>query len=264
MRGAGRPVHRCRAQALVAVRPGRTFWSRRGRGRAGRPDEEILTGESGEAAAARALALVDLRTRLGDERGARRALELDGSAPRAAGRCSSAVRHLRAQRSLGGAVRSDGRGPRSGATDRPGAVALWAARRRLRRERLEDPAGAAEILRHAAAISPGDDELMRELAAILLEINRWIWRSRRCRARCVAADLAPAARLGLLACAPSWRATNGEDGLAVADLEQAFALGGNDVAIELGDALARYAKSRRTRGADRGGAGSDACAWPRC
>jgi tetratricopeptide (TPR) repeat protein len=203
--------------------------------------EEILAGEEGEPAARRALELYGIRQRQGDARGARRALELGRQrAPSSRAIYEVLEAHYQESGKWGPLVEllteEAQREPEA-----PAAAALWRRAARVRREKMDDHAAAAELLRRATAASPGDPELMRELAACLLAMNRWDAAVEEVSRALETPGLSGAARAGLLRLRAEVRGANGDDGPAVADLEEAFGLAGLEVAGELTDALFRYA-----------------------
>jgi tetratricopeptide (TPR) repeat protein len=203
--------------------------------------EEILGGESGETAAKLALDLMELRKRLNDERAARRALELGRArAPES----RALFERLEAYYQEGSRWRElvellADEAPRASARDRAEAAALWRRAASVRRERLSDQAGATALLRQAVASSPGDPELLRELASCLLAMDQWDAAVEEVTRGLDTPDLPAAARVGLLRLRAELQSSNGGDDQAVADLEEAFALGPDEAAGELTDALAR-------------------------
>ena len=203
--------------------------------------EEILGGESGEAAARLALDLMALRKRLGDERAARRALELGHTrAPES----KALFERLETYYTEGNRWRElvellADEAPRASARDRAEASALWRRAAAVRRERLSDQAGATALLRQAVASSPGDPELLRELSGCLLAMDQWDGALEEVNRGLATPDLPTDAQVGLLRLRADLRTSNGEDDQAVADLEEGFALLPDEVAVELQSALGR-------------------------
>jgi tetratricopeptide (TPR) repeat protein len=203
--------------------------------------EEILGGESGETAARLALDLMELRKRLNDERAARRALELGRArAPESRAlfeRLDAYYQEGSRWRELVELLADEA--PRVSARDRAEAAALWRRAASVRRDRLSDQMGAMALLRQAVASSPGDPDLLRELASCLLGVDQWDSAVEEVTRGLGTPDLPAAARVGLLRLRAELRSSAGDDDQAVADLEDAFNLGPDEVADELTDALGR-------------------------
>jgi tetratricopeptide (TPR) repeat protein len=204
--------------------------------------EEILGGESGEAAARLALELLALRRRLNDERAARRALELGRSRAPESRALFEALEAYYQEGSrwrelvdllVDEASRTSGRDPAE-------AAALWRRAARARREKLGDLGGAAALLRQAVASAPGDPDLLRDLAGCLQAMDQWSVAVEEVSRGLETPELANGARVGLLRLRAELRSANGDDAQALGDLEEAFALVGNEVAPELTDALERF------------------------
>jgi tetratricopeptide (TPR) repeat protein len=208
--------------------------------------EEILAGESEAEAPAHAVDLAELRARLHDDAGARRALELGRN------RCPDSLDLF--QRLV--TYYSDrelwpelvqllcSEAARSKEADQAGPLLHQAAR--IQREKLRDEAGAARSLRQAMAAAPGDVETLRELTASLTSSGDVT------AARSVVTDAlagcAQDARADLLKLRAELAATGGDEPAAVVDMEEALTLGAHDMVLPLSQALARIAERATAAG----------------
>jgi tetratricopeptide (TPR) repeat protein len=143
-----------------------------------------------------------------------------------------------------------------GTRDRGEATILWRRAARIRREKLGDQTGAADLLRHAALSSPGDPDLLRELSACLIAGNRMDAALEEVSRAIASGGVPDDSRVGLLRLRAELRTASGDDPAAVQDLEEAFALGGLPVAAELTDALIRYATRCANEGMHEAGRGA--------
>ena len=201
--------------------------------------EEILAGESEAEAAARAVELAELRTRLHDDAGARRALELGRSRSVDNADLFRRLATYYSDRELWPELVEllSGEAARVADADRAGVLLHQAAR--IQRDKLRDEAGAARSLRRAMETAPGNIETLRELAASLATSGDMA------AARAVVTDALAGshagARVDLLRLRAELAATGGDETAAVADMEEALQLGARDVAEPLGRALSRIA-----------------------
>ena len=208
--------------------------------------EEVLRGEHGDAAAAQALALHDLRLLMGDPESADRALRLGRE--RAPGNAQLFERsrqffteHERwsdvAQLSIEEASRQK---------DPAKATLLLREVAQLQREKARDIAGAARTLRRAAQLNPDDVGLVRELCDVLIEAGD------PAQALAATGEILAAtqgqARIGILRLRAELAAKGGDDAAAVTDLEEALGVGDKGASPELAAALSRVV----TRAAEQG------------
>jgi len=208
--------------------------------------EALLAEETGEAAAAQTRALAELRTRLRDDAGLRRALELGRA------RCSEDADLFQ---QLAGYY--------SGHDLWAELVALWVAEAdrledseqagellrqaaRIQREKLHDELGAARSLRRAMETSPGDMDALRELTRSLVAAGDAA-AARGAVSDALAAD-ANGARPQLLQLRAELAVAAGDEAAAVRDMEEALTLGANDVLPALTQALTRQAERAAATG----------------
>ena len=208
--------------------------------------EDILTGESGEGAAAAAVELAELRMRLHDDAGARRALELGRS------RCPDDADLFRiissyyTEHALWPELVEllSAQADRLDDPDQAGAILRQVAH--IQREKLRDEAGAARTLRKAMEIAPGDMEVLRELTTSLVSSGDTA------AARAVVTDALQAdvqgARPVLLRLRADLAVAGGDEAAAVTDMEEALTLGASDVVKPLGEALTRIAERATAAG----------------
>lgn len=207
--------------------------------------EEILAGESGAEAAARAVELAELRTRLHDDAGMRRALELGRNRSPGNDDLFQRLTTCYTEHELwpelvalltGEAARVD--------ADKAGPLLHQAAR--IQRDKLRDEAGAARSLRQAMEGAPGDIETLRELTASLASSGD------SAAARSVVtdalADGAQEGRADLLQLRAELAAAGGDETAAVADMEEALTLGASEVVPSLSQTLTRIAERATAAG----------------
>jgi tetratricopeptide (TPR) repeat protein len=199
--------------------------------------EELLGSESGEEAATHALQLAELRARLDDEPGTRRALELGHRSCPDNQEVYQRLGQLYMDRQMWpevvGLLLAEAE--RSSEPARKAKVLRGAAR--VQRERLRDDQGAAASLRKAVAASPEDTEVLRELTSTLVGAGD----PHAAIAAVTEAVQAgrPRGRAGLLRLRAELHAGREDDAAAVTDLEEALATGDKDAAAELVQALSR-------------------------
>ena len=208
--------------------------------------EEILADESGPEAAAHAVDLAELRTRLHDDAGARRALELGrGRCPDNADLFQLLAASYTVHESWPELVELLlGEATRVGDPEQAGPLLHQAAR--IQRDKLRDEAGAARSLRQAMATAPGNIETLRELTASLASSGDVA--AARSAVTDALAECATEVRVDLLRLRAELAAGGGDEAAAVADMEQALALGAQDVALPLSKALAHIAESATAAG----------------
>jgi tetratricopeptide (TPR) repeat protein len=208
--------------------------------------EEILAGESGAEAAARAVDLAELRTRLHDDAGAQRALELGRSCCPDNADLFQRLAATYSDRGLWPEMVEllTGEATRVGEADKAGQLLHQAAR--IQRDKLRDEAGAARSLRQAMESAPGDIETLRELTASLASAGDTAG------ARSVVTEaLAGSAqelRADLLRLRAELAAAGGDEAAAVADMEEALKLGAGDVLLPLTQTLTRIAERATAAG----------------
>jgi tetratricopeptide (TPR) repeat protein len=208
--------------------------------------EEILAGESGAEAATRAVELAELRTRLRDDAGARRALELGRSrCPDSADlfeRLVATYNEHELWPELVGLLTSEA--GRVAEADKAGPLLHQAAR--IQRDKLRDEAGAARSLRQAMERAPGDIETLRELTASLA------FAGDTGGARSVVTEAlagsAQESRADLLRLRAELAAAGGDEAAAVADMEEALTLGAQEVLQPLSQTLTRIAERATAAG----------------
>jgi tetratricopeptide (TPR) repeat protein len=209
--------------------------------------EEILTGESEAQAAARALDLAEMRTRLHDEAGTRRALELGRTrCPDSAELFQSLATYYSDRELWPELVELLSReATRVGEVGKASSLLHRAAH--IQRDKLRDEAGAARSLRQAMEAAPGDIETLRELTASLVSSGD-IAAARSVVTDALAAN-AQEMRADLLRLRAELAAAGGDEAAAVADMEEALTLGAEDVVEPLSQTLARIAE-RAAAGGD--------------
>jgi tetratricopeptide (TPR) repeat protein len=202
--------------------------------------EELLLGETGETAATQALALFDLRLRLGDDPGAERALALGRE--RASGNPQIFEQlgrfYTQRERWSDAVVLFSHEADRL--SDKSKATRLLRKIAHMQREKLGDPKAAAQTLRQAVQSDPGDFDLVRELCDSLVEAQEAALAVSTVTEILTEND-APAMRIGLLRLRAEMSSRNHDDDAAVKDLEEAMALGAADAAPDLAAALSRVA-----------------------
>jgi len=201
--------------------------------------EELLRGERGEAAAAQAVALLELRVRMGDDEGAERTLALGRERVPGNPELFEKASQYYTQRErwtdlahlcIEEAGRQD---------DNVKATSLLKRAATLQREKVRDVAAAAGTLRRAAQLVPGDVELARELCGLLVEAGD-VGQATATLGELLASTPGPE-RVELLRLRAELSARTGDDTAALADLEEAFKLGARSVGTELATTLSRVA-----------------------
>jgi len=205
--------------------------------------EEVLLGEVGENAAAQALALCDLRLRIGDHgdsEGAERALVLGRERAPESVEIFERLGAFYTQRERWAELAQLYTMEAGRQTDAGKATRILRKVGHLQREKLGDAKAAAQTLRLATQADPSDFDLVRELCDSLVEAGE--------PALAVAAvgeilARSPEAsmRIGLLRLRAELAARNHDDAAAIRDLEETLALGASDSATDLVAALTRVA-----------------------
>ncbi|MDX2023481.1 MAG: tetratricopeptide repeat protein [Deltaproteobacteria bacterium] len=201
--------------------------------------EELLAGETGEAAATRALFIATMYRDMGDAAAERRLLnvgrKLAPANPEIFDRLAALLENE--QNWDAWADLMDTEATRR-ATERPeDAAALLRRAAATRREKLLDKAGAAELLKKAAALGSSDIEQVRELAACLREMGDSAGALDVVGQAVLKPGLTDDARVGLYRLRADLHSEANNPVAAVADLEAAFAIAGVQVGEELTDAL---------------------------
>jgi len=209
--------------------------------------EEILLGETGEKAAAQALALCDLRLQMGDHDGAERALVLGRERAPGSAEVFERLGALYTQRERWAEVAQLYAQEASRQTDPGKATRILRKVAHLQREKLGDAKAAAHTLRLAAKTDPSDFDLVRELCDSLTEAGEPA-QAIAAISEILARNPDTSMRIGLLRLRADLAARNQDDAAAVTDLEEALALGAGDAATELTAVLTRVAG--RTANAD--------------
>ena len=209
--------------------------------------EEILRGESGDNAAAQAIALSELRLQMGDDSGAERALVLGRERALASAEVFEKLGAFYTQRERWAEVvqlfiQQASRQPDAGKTTR-----ILRKVAHLQREKLGDAKAAAQTLRRATEADPSDFDLVRELCDSLVEAGEPA-EAVSAVSEILARSPEVAMRIGLLRLRAELAARNQDDAAAIRDLEEALALGASDAATDLAAALGRVAG--RTANAD--------------
>ena len=221
--------------------------------------EKLLPLETGELAERLALELSALRVRLTDPPGAERALEAGFRAYPASVVLRDRLQKAYVEAGAWGKLAELYVLDASARTDTAERIARLREAAGIYRERLSDPARAAEALRRARAVSQEDPELLKELVDVLAEKGDYadaIAELGRAIDLCASplgdgertvtsldASLAP-----LFARRAAFRVELGDSDAALADLEHAFRYGGASFAEELAPALEKL----RRRAAERG------------
>ena len=132
--------------------------------------EELLLGEEGEAAGAQALALFELRLRLGDDAGAERALALGRERSPGDAQIFDQLARFYSQRERWSDAVVLLSHEANRVADRGEATRLLRKIARLQREKLGEPKAAAQTLRNAVQANPSDlDTACVELCDALVE-----------------------------------------------------------------------------------------------
>jgi tetratricopeptide (TPR) repeat protein len=202
--------------------------------------EELLLGETGETAATQALALCELRLRLGDDAGAERALGLGRERATGNPQIFEQLGRFYTQRERwSDAVMLLGH-EADRLSDKGKATRLWRKMAHLQREKLADPKAAAQTLRQAVQADPSDFDLVRELCDSLAEAQEAALAVSTVT-EILAGKSAPTVRVGLLRLRAEMSSRAHDDEAAVQDLEEAMTLGATDVTSDLAAALSRVA-----------------------
>ena len=202
--------------------------------------EELLLGETGETAATQALALFDLRLRLGDDPGAERALGLGRERATGNPQIFDQLGRFYTQRERWSDAVVLFSHEANRLSDKDKATRLLRKIAHMQREKLGDPKAAAQTLRQAVQSDPTDFDLVRELCDSLVEAQEAAL-AVSAVTEILAVDNAPPVRIGLLRLRAEMSSRNHDDDAAVKDLEEAMALGATDAASELAGALSRVA-----------------------
>ena len=202
--------------------------------------EELLLGETGETAATQALALFDLRLRLGDDAGAERAIALGRERAPANPQIFEQLGRFYTQRERWSDAVVLFSCEADRLTDKGKATRLLRKIAHLQREKLGDPKAAAQTLRKAVQADPSDFDLVRELCDSLAEAQEAALAVSTVT-EILAGSNAPALRIGLLRLRAEMSSRAHDDEAAVKDLEEAITLGATDAATELAAALSRVA-----------------------
>jgi lipopolysaccharide biosynthesis regulator YciM len=209
--------------------------------------EEVLRGETGESAAAQAIALCDLRLGIGDENGAERALVLGRERALGSAEVFEKLAAFYTQRSRWAEVVQVFSQEASRQPDASKTTRMLRKVAHLQREKLGDAKAAAQTLRRAAEADPSDFDLVRELCDSLVEAGETA-QGISAVSEILARSPEGATRVGLLRLRAELAVRNQDDTAATRDLEEALALGASDAATELAAVLTRAAG--RTANAD--------------
>ena len=209
--------------------------------------ERLLATEKGDAATRLALELASEWERLDEPEGVRRSLELgyrgNPADDTVRERLEALYRDKEMWEPLARYMASEG----ARLADPEVSVPLFRGAAGLLRDTLGDPSGAAEILSKARATVPTDVDLLGDLAqtrALAGDPHTAIGEVS--EALELAGDRGT--QVALLRIRAGLRMPIGEDGEALADLEQAYTLGGADVLDELVDGLAERKQRLLSRG----------------
>jgi len=208
--------------------------------------EEVLRVERGEPAAVQALALFELRVGMGDTDGAERALQLGRERAPGNAQLFERSRAFLAEGERWSDLAQLCVEEASRHKDIAKATALLRQAAALQREKAGDVAAAARTLRRAAQLHPGDVGLVRELCDVLAETGDTA------QALAVTGEILAAtqgaARVGVLRLRADLAVKGGDDGAAIADLEEAFGLGDKGAVTDLAAALSRRAERAAEQG----------------
>ncbi len=186
--------------------------------------ERRLAVEQGPGAEDMALSLYAIRTEIGDERGAERALELGFRAHPASAavrdRLESAYLAKGEWRKLAELWVVDA----SARVDLDERIALLRKAGTLWRSRLDDPKNAAAVLRRAREMAPDDATLLRDYVDMLVEAGDREGALAELNAAIERVPEGDRRRAPLLAARAQLRTAAGDAGGSLADLEQAFSL----------------------------------------
>ncbi len=202
--------------------------------------EEILLGESGETAAAQALALFELRLQINDDSGAERALCLGHErAPDNADIFEQLGKFYTQREKWADAAALLGQ-EAGRLLDVGKATRLYRKVAHLQRNKLGDVKAAAQTLRQAVQIDPSDFDLVRELCDSFVEAGDPAL-AVAAAGEILATAVSPSMRIGLLRLRADLSARQHDDEAAVRDLEEAMSLGAADASADLAAALSRVA-----------------------
>jgi tetratricopeptide (TPR) repeat protein len=202
--------------------------------------EEVLLGETGESAAAQAIALYDLRVQIGDDAGAERALVLGRERMPGNAGIFERLDRFYTQRERWTDIVLLYSQEASQQADADKATRLLRKVAHLQREKLGDAKAAAQTLRQAAQVDPSNFDLVRELCDSLAEASEFT-HAVSAVTEILASTPTGSMRIGLLHLRADLSARNHDDVAAVKDLEEVLALGANDAAADLAAALSRVA-----------------------
>ena len=202
--------------------------------------EEILLGESGETAAAQALALFDLRLQINDDSGAERALCLGHERAPDNAEVFEQLGKFYTQREMW-ADAAALLGQEAGRLADVGkATRLYRKVAHLQRDKLGDVKAAAQTLRQAVQIDPSDFDLVRELCDSFVEAGD-PGLAVAAVGEILATEVISPMRIGLLRLRADLSARQHDDEAAVRDFEEALSLGATDASTDLAAALSRVA-----------------------
>lgn len=201
--------------------------------------EELLEGETGEAAARRALQVAELYRGLGDSSSQRRLLELGRTrAPGHAEIFDRLAALLEGEQDWDAwAALMDEEASRLAGESPQNAAEILRRAASTRREKLSDTAGAAALLKKAAALGPTSIEQIRELAVCLREMGDGPGAIEAVGEALAREDLPREARVACHRLRADLHTEAGNVRQAVEDLEAAYEIAGLAVAEELTDAL---------------------------
>ena len=210
--------------------------------------EEILLGESGESAAAQALALYELRLRINDAAGAERALRLGHERAPDNAEVFEQLGKFYTEREMWAAASALLAEEAGRLADVGLATRLYRKVVRLQRDKLGDVKAAAETLRLAVRTDPSDFDLVRELCDSFVEAGEPALASAAV-GEILATEVTPSMRIGLLRLRADLSARQQDDEAAIRDLEEALSLGAAEAGTDLAAALSRVA-GRAASGGD--------------
>jgi predicted Zn-dependent protease len=208
--------------------------------------EDLLADETGPQAAKHALRLAELRSRLEDETGTRRALEMGRSKCPEDAEIFQHLGQLYMDRQMWPEVVALLGTEAARQTDLAKKAKVLRGAARIQRERIHDEPGAAETLRQAVAATPDDLDVLRELTGTLLSAGDSV-------AAVAAVGTAmegsqPATRPALLHLRAELHTGREDHSAAAADLEEALALGDATATAALIEALTRVAAAASAAG----------------
>lgn len=206
--------------------------------------ERLLALESPDAAAGKTRELVELWRALEDDDGVQRTLDAGWRVSGDAALRAELEAHYREREDwarLADMLAFDATRQSSEAK----AIALVREAAQIRRERLNDPKGAAEALRAARGVAPNDMGLLNELVSALTAAGEYGPAIAEVGSALEGAS-GKKTRIALLKLRAELSRTVGDDAAAIADLETAYELGG---AAQAGDLVAGL-EHRRARAAE--------------